>query len=130
MIIKSDSVFIAAFFFIIVLVANTSQADRLHPEKYYQMQWCFAHGGMVGVELPEETRCDCVTESHVIEIQFAEKWADAIGRSLHYSLISGKIAGIVLILASESDHKYWNLLNSTIEKFELPIETWEIYSDQ
>ena len=128
--IKPGSVSLTVCVAVITLVAISAPAEQLHSEKYYQMRWCFSHGGMVGIMLGDKTRCDCVTESHAIEIEFADKWADAIGQSLYYSLQTGKIAGIVLILESETDHKYWEQLNSTIENFELPIETWEISPGQ
>jgi hypothetical protein len=39
---------------------------------------------------------------------------------------TGKKAGIVLILETKKDRKYWIRLNSTIEHFNLPIDTWSI----
>jgi len=60
------------------------------------------------------------------EFEFAKKWTEAVGQSLHYSLQTGKKAGIVLILESESDRKFWLRLNSSIAHFKLPIDTWVI----
>jgi hypothetical protein len=53
-------------------------------------------------------------------------WVEAIGQSAYYSLQTDKKAGIVLILESMKDRKYWIRLNSTIEHFNLPIDTWNI----
>jgi hypothetical protein len=39
---------------------------------------------------------------------------------------TGKKAGIVLILETMKDRKYWVRLNTTIEHFNLPIDTWSI----
>jgi hypothetical protein len=44
---------------------------------------------------------------------------------LYYSIQTGKRAGVVLILEEEADRKYWIRLNSVIEHFNLPIDTWE-----
>lgn len=110
----------------IILIASTSYAGHLHPESWYQARWCQARGGQVEVVLPDRTRCDCLTDDHAIEIDFAEKWAEAIGQSLYYSLQTGKRAGIALILESESDRKHWIRLNSTIRHFNLKIDTWEM----
>lgn len=101
-------------------------AESDHPEKWYQDNWCAKYEGEAEVVLPDKTRCDCITASHAIEFDFAEKWAEAIGQSLYYSLQTGKRAGIVLILESDSDRKFWIRLNSTIEHFKLPIDTWGI----
>ena len=75
--------------------------------------------------LPDSTRCDCLTETHAVEFDFADKWAEAIGQALHYSTQTGKRAGIVLILESEIDHKYWIKLNTTIRYLDLPIDVWK-----
>jgi len=110
----------------LVFLSSNCFAGRLHPEKWYQEKWCRDQGGQVEVVLPDRTRCDCVTETHAIEFDFGNKWAEAIGQSLYYSLQTGKRAGIVLILEGIKDRKYWIRMNSTIKHFDLPIDTWPI----
>jgi hypothetical protein len=78
------------------------------------------------VALPDGTRCDCVTDTHAIEFDFGYKWAEAIGQSSYYSLMTDKKAGVVLILENINDRKYWIRLNITIEHFNLPIDTWDV----
>ena len=99
-------------------------AKREHPEKWYQQKWCEAHKGQVEMVLPDGTRCDCMTDTHAIEFDFGNKWTEAVGQSLYYSLQPGKKAGIVLILETIKDRKYWIWLNTTIEHYNLPIDTW------
>jgi hypothetical protein len=101
-------------------------AKREHPEKWYQQKWCKAHRGQIEVVLPDGTRCDCVTDTHAIEFDFGNNWAEAIGQSAYYSLQTDKKAGIVLILETMRDRKYWIRLNTTIEHFNLPIDTWNL----
>lgn len=96
------------------------------PEKHYQEAWCREHGGQAEVVLADGTRADCITATHAVEHDFGKKWAEAIGQSLYYSLQTGKRAGIVLILDGPKDRKYWLRLNSTIQHFQLPIDTWEM----
>ena len=45
---------------------------------------------------------------------------------MYYSLQTDKKAGIVLILETMKDRKYWIRLNTTIEHFNLAIDTWSI----
>jgi hypothetical protein len=45
--------------------------------------------------LPDKTRCDCLTPTHAVEVDFGPKWHEAIGQSL-YNLQTGKKVGIVL----------------------------------
>ena len=89
-------------------------------------QWCLAHDGEIEVVLPDNTRCDCLTPTHAVEVDFGEKWYEALGQSLYYGLQTGKKPGIVLIIEESTDLKYWLRLNSTILHYELPIDTWQI----
>jgi hypothetical protein len=101
-------------------------AKREHPEKWYQKKWCEEQKGRVEVVLPDGTRCDCVTDTHAIEFDFGSGWAESIGQGLHYSAMTKKKAGFVLILETVNDRKFWIRLNTTIEHFKLPIDTWSI----
>jgi hypothetical protein len=49
-----------------------------------------------------------------------------VGQSAYYALQTDKKAEIVLILETMKDRKYWIRLNTTIEHFNLPIDTWSI----
>ena len=109
----------------LVLFASIANAKNLHLEKFYQERWCKANGGQTEVVFPDKTRCDCLTGSHAIEFDFGKKWAEAIGQALYYSIQTGKRAGVVLILEKKNDYKYWIRLNTIIEHFALPIDTWK-----
>lgn len=93
------------------------------PERFYQDAHCKGSKEHV---LHDRTRVDCLTDSHAIEYDFGRKWAEAIGQSLGYAFETNKKAGIVLILESRKDLKYWIKLNSIIEHYRLPIDTRKI----
>ena len=101
-------------------------AGHKHPESYYQDCWCAAQGGTAEVVLADNTRCDCITASHAIEVDFSEKWAEAIGQALFYSMQTGHRAGVALIIETPADRRHWIRLNSTINHFSLPLDTWEV----
>ena len=109
---------------LIVLFVSLANAKNLHFEKFYQERWCKANGGETEVVFPDKTRCDCLTSTHAIEFDFGKKWAESIGQALYYSIQTGKRAGVVLILENKDDYKYWIRLNTIIEHFGLPIDTW------
>ena len=109
---------------IIFILPAPILAKREHPEKWYQQKWCEAQKGRVEVVLSDGTRCDCLTDTHAIEFDFGSGWAEAVGQSAYYAIQTGKKAGIVLILETMEDRKYWIRLNTTIEHFNLPIDTW------
>jgi hypothetical protein len=110
-------------FIFISITPTTATAKKL--EKEYQKEWCEKHNGQTEFVLPDKTRCDCLTTKNAIEFDFGKKWAEAIGQSLYYSLQTGKRAGIVLILETPKDRKFWLRLNTTIDNFKLPIDTWQ-----
>ena len=73
-----------------------------HSESSYQHAYCSKIKGIEEYKLPDKTRVDCLTDTHAIEFDFANKWHEAIGQALHYGIMSGKKPKIVLIL----DNKY------------------------
>jgi hypothetical protein len=117
---------IALVLSMIFLFPSQLLAKREHLEKWYQQKWCEEHKGRVEVVLPDGTRCDCVTETHAIEFDFGNNWAEAVGQSAYYAIQTGKRAGIVLILETMKDRKFWIRLNTTIEHFDLQIDTWRM----
>ena len=50
-------------------------------ERYYQEKFAKEIGGQVEVVMKDGTRCDILTATHAIEVDFAKKWAEAIGQS-------------------------------------------------
>ena len=85
-------------------------------EKDYQRVWCSASGGTTEYVLPDKARVDCVTETHAIEFDFAQKWVESIGQSLYYGKKLNKQPGIVLIVENGTkDAKYINRLKTVAE---------------
>jgi len=116
---------------IILLLPALSHADRSLemyplPDDFYKRKWCSDHHGATEVKISDGTSADCITSTHVVQFQFAPKWAEAIGRTLYYSFETGKKAGIVLIIKNEKGLEDWKRLNSIIEHFNLPIDTWKM----
>jgi len=72
------------------------------------------------------TCCECITDTHAIEFDFGNNWTEAVGQSSYYSIQTDKKAGIVLIIETMKDRKYWIRLNTTIEKFNLQVDSWSI----
>jgi hypothetical protein len=104
---------------VILVMPGESQAKE--SERYYQDLWCNARSGEVEHRLPDRTRVDCLTEVHAIEFDFTSKWAEAIGQALHYSLMTGKRGGIVLI----GDQQRMILrARRIIKEYGLPIDLW------
>lgn len=82
-------------------------AKHLHPEKYYQAQWCAKKGGVMEYKLNTGARIDCLTDKYAAEIDFAPKWAECIGQALYYGKKTRRIPACVLIMENgAADNKY------------------------
>ena len=113
-------------FIALVLIVAGGLCLAKQPESHYQRKWCEAQHGRTEVRLPDRTRVDCILDTHAVEVDFARKWAEAIGQSLHYSRMTGKRAGILLIMLSPKDQKYLDQLLNVIDHFNLPIDVFTI----
>jgi hypothetical protein len=106
-----------------LIIPSIAFAGHVHKEKWYVETNC---KGQIEARMPDGKRCDCLTDSHAIEYDFAPKFTEAIGQALDYSLQTGKKAGIVLILEKPDDYRHWIRLNTIIEQNGLKIDTWKV----
>lgn len=101
------------------LDAQADEADHAIP-------WCTAQGGRAEVVLADRTRVDCLTDTHAIEVDFAAKWAEAIGQALFYAAMTGKRPGVVLLLKSPDDARHLRRFAQAIAVWGLPIDLWTV----
>lgn len=83
---------------ILILAAPSFAAER-----DYQTVWCNEQGGIIEYRLHDNSRVDCLTDTHAVEFDFAKKVYEAVGQSLYYAAETGKRPGIVLIVEKERD---------------------------
>ena len=109
---------------------TSSSSKHLHKEAYYQHLWCNKHAGIMEYKNSDKTRVDCLTKDYAVEFDFAEKWAESIGQSLHYELMTGKKAMIVLILEHpETQMVYYERTKKLGEKYCINVEYMTADSD-
>jgi hypothetical protein len=72
--------------------------------------------------LKDKTRIDCLSSEYAIEVDWAKKWAEAIGQSLYYSLMTNKKPAIALIVDS-NDERFINRAKLVASKFNIKIFT-------
>lgn len=75
-------------------------------ESYYQRKAADSLNGTMEYVLPDKTRVDILTEDVAYEVDFAVKWAEGIGQALHYSTMTDRDAGLILIIEKSTDEKY------------------------
>ena len=71
---------------------------------------------------PDGARCGILTDTHAIEADFADKWAEAVGQSLNYAMQIGKKAGIVLLPKDRGDEKHLERLREMVRHCSMDIE--------
>tara|TARA_B100001964_G_C14157878_1_gene565217 strand:- start:388 stop:927 length:540 start_codon:yes stop_codon:yes gene_type:complete len=89
-------------------------------EKDYQFSWCANAGGLSEYKLKDNSRVDCLTNEYAVEVDFAKKWAEAVGQSLHYAEMTGKKPAIVLI-AGKSDSRHLDRLMKVAKKYQIKV---------
>ena len=114
------------YLFILLLTGIGHAEEKKFSESYYRDAWAKSNKGTTEVQMGDKTRCDVITKTHAIEVEWANKWTEGIGQALWYSFQTNKKAGIVLILKDEDEHKHLRKLQSLIKAKNLDITVWTI----
>ena len=94
-----------------------------HHEASYQEAWCKAHNGIMEYENEDFTRVDCLTKTHAVEFDFANKWHESIGQALHYGIMTGKKPMVVLILDDPCKQMiYFKRVEKISKKYKFDVE--------
>lgn len=93
---------------ILLLLCFTGTAfGHRYLEHQYRDHWCMDVEGDPEYVLPDRARVDCLTDEYAIEVDFAYKWAEAIGQASMYAIATGRNPGVLLIMEDpERDYKY------------------------
>ena len=111
---------------LLLCLTTPCYAKRKHYEATYQARWCDCMKGVQEYELNDFTRVDCLTKTHAIEFDFANKVYEGIGQSLYYGIKTKKKPGIVLILENpEKEQKYVRRMKKVAKK--KGIDCWLMY---
>lgn len=127
--------FILGFAFFILglsVFIDSIYAKNKYTERYYQEIWCNKMGGELEVVLSDRSRCDCLLPNFAVEVDFAKKWAEAIGQSLLYAALTNRQPGILLIAKDEKEfEKYSRRIRivDTLLDHCMSIPIWVIYRD-
>ena len=66
---------------------------------------------------------DCLTDTHAVEFDFSNKWAESIGQALHYQHMTGKKAKVVLILENpKREMVYYDRVKNLAIKYDFDVE--------
>lgn len=110
------------FILLIMLVASSCSRTPLH-EKDYQNWWCKKHNGTTEYRLTDTTRVDCLTPQYAVEVEYAHKWAEAIGQALYYAKSTGRKPGILMIIQNKNDERFLKRIKTVAKEQEIKIWT-------
>lgn len=113
-------------FLVTVGIGTVLPTDAMaKPERDYQVALCA--GMVLERQMPGGGRADCLSSQFAIEVDFSEKWHQAIGQSLYYAAETGRAPAIILVCRkSERTCLGHSLrLQSTISEWRLPITVFE-----
>ncbi|MCP4984776.1 MAG: hypothetical protein GY928_01555 [Colwellia sp.] len=112
---------------IAAVLAQPTLAKSPQGNKWHEADFVDAHcEGEVEFVLADRTRVDCLTNTHAIEYDWGKKWAESLGQALFYSAMTGKKAGIVLIVNPKTKDRYLKRLNKAISDNNLAVDVWTI----
>ena len=114
-----------------LLITATLFSQVRQRESYYQKKFAEAVNGETEVVLSDRTRVDIVTSTHVIEVDFASKWAESIGQSLHYQgMVFEKKAGVLLIIEDKKEDRFLDRLMGVAAKHGIDVWVWDWTTDK
>lgn len=102
---------VVAFVFLFLMLWCVLLGTAAESVKKNELWWCGhlapKYQAEVEVRLDDGTRCDLLTESEAIEVDWARKYAEAIGQSWYYALKLDREPAIILLVKDpEKDQKY------------------------
>ena len=116
-------IFIVIVFISLFLVTDT-HADTELKENDYQGYFAEWIEGETEVLLDDWSRVDILTEVYAIEIDYCYKWAEGIGQALFYAEKTGRLPGVVLILAKRKNYEnYINRIMLVADKYNIVVWT-------
>ena len=102
------------------LIVGCSSVPKYYHEKHYQLILCDDLQGKQEYVLKNKTRVDCLTDKYAIEVDFAKKWAEAVGQSLYYADQTGKQAAIGLIVGKK-DVRFVRRIRTLTSKYKIKL---------
>lgn len=80
-------------------------------------------------------RVDCLDSEYAIEVDYADKWAEAIGQSLYYAASTQRKPAVILLCPSSQIHEeglcrsYLYRMDAALRFANQRIKVWECFLD-
>jgi hypothetical protein len=116
---------LAASFLAFALFLVSPASSQVWNEADFQRTLC--NGMKLEVRLGDHGRADCVSDTHAIEVEWADKFKEGIGQALTYATSTDLIPGLILICRrSEGSCLSASLIaRETFSAFGIEAVVWE-----
>jgi hypothetical protein len=112
--------------FVSALMFVSCYAHAAPSEASYRLEACL--GMEQEVTLANGSRADCLSDTHAIEVDFTEHWAEALGQALLYAAATDLKPGIFLVCRDSQRNCLRHHLRpeEAISTWKLPVSVWPI----
>jgi len=101
----------------IVFGNEVDECNRLAPK----------YNGKLEVVQWDASRVDILNDEYAIEADWSHKWAEAVGQSLYYSILTGKKPGIILLVKDKKkESKYIYRCQTVCAKYDIKLFIEEV----
>ena len=116
---------IVAAFLLMSAPKKIPQKDLVKKSDFVE-KWCGKKDGIEEYRLPDKTRADCfLSGEFAAEFDWSDKWAEAIGQSLHYAAATDAEPWIVLLprknVQARAFRSHAAKILRIVDEYELPI---------
>ena len=120
--------YVTIFATLLSFSANSQQIRQAN-EADYNRAYCIQLNGALEAAYKQrnsKVRVDCLTSSHAIEVDWSDKWAESIGQSLNYAILTRRNAGVILICRRtvRTCSNHIQRMKVTVRVHRLPIDVW------
>jgi hypothetical protein len=106
----------------IVLISATTAAQA-ETELDACRRLAAKYGAELEVVTKDGARCDMLTATEAIEVDWARKWAEGIGQSLYYATVLDRQPAVILLVTGESDQRYVARCRVVCERYGIRLYT-------
>lgn len=117
---KSEMRILTIILLLFLSISTWGQLPK-QKESYYRDLFAPVMNGQTEVVLRDKARVDIVTDTFAIEVDFAPKWAEAIGQSLYYADRLNKKPAILFVVDGKQENRYIFRLLTVTRKYGITV---------
>jgi hypothetical protein len=107
------------FFFVVAMAAYSAEREYVYRDR-------FCAGMKTEVRMANGTRADCLSARLAIEVDWADKWHQALGQAMSYSASTGHAPAIILVCRKKPKRcdRQFEQLQDAATFWKIPLTVW------